>query len=120
MLLVSFIFTKLNYEIDYLLKIFTLLKQRKTIGHLDVFPFIILHSICIILYISLNIPIILNLFLFGLLFISQLVVFFSKYWSQALRSKISFKAVKDIASSCHVSIDIVNNRTGISKIVNSV
>jgi cation-transporting ATPase 13A1 len=108
------------------LKIFTFLKQRKTFERLDVFPFIILHSICLVLYVSLNISIILKLVLFGLLFLSQFVVFFSKYWSEALRSKISFKAVKDLASASHVRIDIVNNkfkmnnRAGISEIVHSV
>jgi len=106
-------------------KIFTYLKQRKLFERLDVFPFIILHSLCIVLYVSMDITIILKFLLFGILFLAQFVVFFSKFWSESLRATISFKVLKELSFATHVRIDIVNNkfkmnnRTGISQIIHS-
>ena len=107
-------------------KIFTNLKQRKTLERLDVFPFIILHSLCLVLYGSFDISVILKMIIFALLFLAQFVVFFAKFWSESLRSSISFKVAKDLSFSTHIRIDIVNNkfkmnnRTGISEIIHSV
>lgn len=108
------------------LKIFTFLKERKTFERLDVFPFIILHSLSLVLYVSFSVPVIVKLIIFGLLFLAQFVVFFSKFWSEALRSTISFKVIKELTSASHVRIDIINNkfkmnnRTGISEIIHSI
>jgi cation-transporting ATPase 13A1 len=68
---------------------------------------------------------ILKLIIFGILFLAQFVVFFSKFWSEAQRALVSFKTVKEISSATHVRIDIINNkfkmnnRTGISEIIHS-
>ena len=103
-------------------KIFTFLKARSTLERLDVFPFLILHSICAVFYFSFTFPIIFKLLIFGLLFLAQFVVFFSKFWSESLRAPISFKIVKELTYATHVRIDIINNkfkmnnRTGISEI----
>ena len=107
-------------------KLFTFLKQRRTLERLDVFPFIILHSISVMVYVSFDTPSILKFIILGLLFLIQFVVFFSKFWSESQRAKISYKITKELSSSTHVRIDIsnnkfkMNNRTGISEITHSV
>lgn len=107
-------------------KLFTFLKQRSALERLDIFPFIILHSICILIYLSLDTPTIVKLIILGLLLLIQFVVFFSKFWSESLRATISYKISKELSNSTHVRIDIsnnkfkMNNRTGISEITHSV
>jgi cation-transporting ATPase 13A1 len=56
------------------------------------------------------------------LLLTQFIVFFSKFWSEVLRSNICFSVVSSIDQATHVRIDIrnkkfnMNNRTGISQI----
>lgn len=100
----------------------TLLKKRRVLERLDVFPFIILQSFLLVVYTNDDID---SLIKFVILFISillQLVVFFSKFWSEKTRTYICFKPGSDIYNSDHLRIDItnstfsVNNRTEISEI----
>lgn len=105
------------------IKIFSFLQKRKTLERLDVLPFIALHSISIILFASLDIHYLLKIVLAAILVLSQLIVFFSKFWSESLRAKICFKEVPSISSASHVKVDIQSlkfkmiNRTNISEII---
>jgi len=105
------------------IKIFSYLKTRKTLERLDVLPFIALHSIMILIFASLEIHYLLKIVFAAILVLSQLVVFFCKFWSESLRSKICFKEVTSISNATHVKVDIQSqkfkmiNRTNICEII---
>lgn len=107
---------------DKKIKKFTFLKQRKTLERLDVLPFIILQSISVVLYAQENIHDLIKLILFVVLVLSQLITFFSKFWSDNLLARICYKEVKDLESAEHVRVDVIsekfkmNNRTSICDI----
>ena len=105
-------------------KIFTYLKQRKIIERLDVYPFIFLQSLAIIFYTRSDLNDIVKMIIFFVLMLCQLIVFFSKFWSESLMSKICYKIVPSIEQATHVNVDIksdkykMNNRTSICEIIN--
>jgi len=105
------------------IKIFSFLKKRKTLERLDVLPFISLHSISIIIFATLELNYLLKIVLAAILVFSQLVVFFSKFWSESLRAKICFKELPSIEQATHVKVDLKSqkfkmiNRTNICEII---
>ena len=107
------------------IKIFSFLQKRNTLKRLDVLPFIALHSISIILFASLDIHYLLKIVLAAILVLFQLVVFFSKFWSESLRAKICFREVPSILNATHVKVDIRSqkfkmiNRTNICEIIHN-
>ena len=101
---------------------FKYLKQRKLFERLDILPFIILHSFLLIFYLNDNIHPFFKTVVFILFALIQAIVFFSKFWSQKLKSLICYKETNDISNASHVRIDLennqfkMNNRTDISEI----
>lgn len=105
------------------IKTFSYLKKRKTLERLDVFPFIALHLVAVIIFSSLQIHHLLKIVLGALLVLSQLTTFFCKFWSESLRAKICFYIVPSIDTATHVKVNISShkfkmiNRTTISEII---
>lgn len=108
---------------DKQIKKFTYLKDRNILERLDVFPFVILHSLCIVIYAQENLHYLIKVVLAFVLVLAQLVVFFSKFWSESLRARICYKTVKSINEATHVKVDVINdkykmnNRTSICPII---
>lgn len=104
-------------------KIFSFLKQRNTLERLDVLPFIALHSILILIFASFDIHYLLKVVLAAIMVLIQLVVFFSKFWSESLRARICFREVPSIDTATHVKVDVQSqkfkmiNRTSICQII---
>lgn len=104
-------------------KNFSYLKERKFIERLDVLPFLIIHSLCMIIYTNDSIHHLVRTLLGCFITLLQLIVFFSKFWSENLSSKICYKQVKDINQATHVRVDVKNekfqmiNRTTICPII---
>ena len=104
---------------DKPIKKFTFLKERKLIERLDVFPFIIIQSLCIIIYSNPKINSLLRGVIFVCILLLQGITFFSKFWSEDLMSKICYKIEKNIENATHCRVDIIsekfkmNNRTSI-------
>ena len=110
---------------DKPIKKFTFLKERKLIERLDVFPFIIIQSLCIIIYSNPKINSLLRGVIFVLILLIQAIAFFSKFWSEDLMSKICYKVQKNIDTATHCRVDVIsekfkmNNRTSICPLKNN-
>ena len=93
-------------------KIFTYLKKRKIIERLDVYPFIIIQSLAVIFYTRSDLNDIVKMIIFFVLMLCQLIVFFSKFWSESLMSKICYNKVSTIEQATHVNVDIKSEKIG--------
>ena len=109
---------------EKLQKTFHLMRQRKIYQRLDVFPFIIIHTILVgLLYSNKSINSLVRGVIFGIICLSQGLTFFCKFWSENLMSIICYKPVDSIEKATDVRVDItsekfkMNNRTIICKII---
>lgn len=104
-------------------KQFHYLRQRKLLERLDLFPFLIIHSLLAVLYLNEEIHYFFKMIVIVLLILIQLIVFFCKFWSEKLRAHICFKKCKTVEEASHIRIDLlhkhfkINDRTEISKII---
>jgi cation-transporting ATPase 13A1 len=102
---------------------FTYLKERSLFQRLDVFPFIFLQSISLVIYAQENTNHLIKIILFAILFLTQFITFFSKFWSESLMSKICFKKVETLDNATHIRVDLkykkfkMNDRTSICPIL---
>ena len=107
---------------DKNVKNFTFLKKKSLLFRLDLFPFIILHSLSLIVYTATEVSDIIKIVLGVSLLLIQFIVFFSKFWSEVLRSNICFSKMRTIENATYVRVDVtnqkfkMNNRTSISEI----
>jgi cation-transporting ATPase 13A1 len=105
------------------IKRFTYLKERKIWERLDVLPFIVIHSLCMIVYTSETIHYLLKTVLAAVIVLAQALVFFSKFWSENLRARICYKNVNSIVLASHIRVDVksekykMNNRTSICPVI---
>ena len=103
-------------------KKFYFLSKRTLFQRLDVFPFIPLQAFLLIVYTNEDLNFLVRGVILFLSLLLQAIVFFSKFWSEKLRSLICYKQVNTIEQATHVRIDIihenfkVNDRTEISEI----
>ena len=108
---------------EKLKKTFYLLRERKIYERLDVYPFIILQSILLIVYTNQSINSLVRGIIFGVCCLSQGLTFFCKFWSENLMAKICYLPVDSIDKATDVKVDItsekfkMNNRTQICKIL---
>ena len=104
-------------------KIYTFLKQRKTIERLDVFPFFFIYSLALIVCASLTLNSIVKLIIFALIVIAQGVTFFSKFWFDNVMAKICYHTVNSIDKATHIKVEIksekfkMNNRISICQVI---
>jgi len=107
---------------DKLKKEFSLLRERKIYERLDVYPFIIIQSLLIIIYSNNSINSLVRGVIFGSVCLSQGLAFFCKFWSENLMAKICYLPVDSIEKAGYVKVDItsekfkMNNRTQICQI----
>ena len=107
---------------EKLQKTFYLLRERRIYERLDVYPFIIIQSLLIIIYSNKSINSLVRGVIFGSVCLSQGLAFFCKFWSEKLMAKICYLPVNTIEKASHVKVDItsdkfkMNNRTQICKI----
>ena len=107
---------------EKLKKSFYLLRERRIYERLDVYPFIIIQSLLIIVYSNHSINSLVRGVIFGFVCLSQGLAFFCKFWSENLMAKICYLPVNSIEKATYVKVDItsekfkMNNRTQICKI----
>ena len=107
---------------EKLKKNFYLLRERRIYERLDVYPFIIIQSLLIIVYSNNTINSLVRGVIFGSVCLSQGLAFFCKFWSENLMAKICYLPVDSIEKATYVKVDIIsekfkmNNRTQICKI----
>ena len=107
---------------EKLKKTFFLLRERRIYERLDVYPFIIIQSLLIIIYSNNTINSLVRGVIFGTVCLSQGLAFFCKFWSENLMAKICYLPVDSIEKATYVKVDItsekfkMNNRTQICKI----
>ena len=107
---------------EKLKKTFFLLRERRIYERLDVYPFIIIQSLLIIVYSNHSINSLVRGVIFGTVCLSQGLAFFCKFWSENLMAKICYLPVDSIEKATYVKVDItsekfkMNNRTQICKI----
>ena len=107
---------------EKLQKTFYLLRERRLYERLDVYPFIIIQSLLIIVYSNQSINSLVRGVIFGTVCLSQGLAFFCKFWSETLMAKICYLPVDSIEKASDVRVDItsekfkMNNRTQICKI----
>ena len=107
---------------EKLKKSFFLLRERRIYERLDVYPFIIIQSLLIIVYSNHSINSLVRGVIFGTVCLSQGLAFFCKFWSENLMAKICYLPVNSIEKATYVKVDItsekfkMNNRTQICKI----
>ena len=110
---------------DKPIKKYTFLKERKLIERLDILPFVIIQSLCVIIYSNQKINSLLRGVIFALILLMQGIVFFSKFWSENLMAKICYKIEKSIDKATHCRVDVIsekfkmNNRTSICPLKNN-
>jgi cation-transporting ATPase 13A1 len=95
---------------DKNIKKFTYLKERKLWERLDILPFVIIQSLSLTIYTQENLNHLIKLVVFVILLIFQLIVFFSKFWSERLRAQICYKVTTSLDTATHVKIDITNEK----------
>ena len=105
-------------------KKFFLLKKRKIYERLDIYPFIIVLVILIILFYNMNTSnIIFKGISIGIVLFFQIVIYLSKYIFKNIMIKICYYSVNSIDMATHAKIDIFANnkkkkkRTIISKLI---
>lgn len=102
---------------------FQFLKKRSILQRLDIFPFLFLQLLLSSLYFNKDLNNIVKSIIFFSSILLQLIVFFSKFWSEKLRSSICYKQVSSIEKSDYVRVDLVNkqykinDRTEICKVI---
>ena len=107
---------------EKLKKNFYLLRERRIYERLDVYPFIIIQSLLIIVYSNNTMNSLVRGVIFGTVCLSQGLAFFCKFWSENLMAKICYLPVDSIEKATYVKVDIIsekfkmNNRTQICKI----
>ena len=107
---------------EKLQKTFYLLRERRIYERLDVYPFIIIQSLLIIVYTNNSINSLVRGVIFGSVCLSQGLAFFCKFWSENLMAKICYLPVDSIEKATYVKVDItsqkfkMNNRTQICQI----
>ena len=107
---------------EKLQKTFYLLRERRIYERLDVYPFIIIQSLLIIVYTNSSINSLVRGVIFGSVCLSQGLAFFCKFWSENLMAKICYLPVDSIEKATYVKVDItsqkfkMNNRTQICQI----
>ena len=107
---------------DKLQKTFFLLRERKIYERLDIYPFIIIQSLLIIVYSNHSINSLVRGVIFGTVCLSQGLTFFCKFWSENLMAKICYYPVDSIEKATYVKVEItsqkfkMNNRTQICQI----
>ena len=108
---------------EKLKKNFYLLRGRRLYERLDVYPFVIIQSLLIIVYSNQTINSLVRGIIFGVVCLSQGLTFFCKFWSENLMAKICYLPVDSIEKATDVKVDIIsekfkmNNRTQICKII---
>ena len=108
---------------EKLKKTFYLLRERKIYERLDVYPFVIIQSLLIIVYSNQSINSLVRGVIFGIVCLSQGLTFFCKFWSENLMAKICYLPVDTIEKATSVKVDItsekfkMNNRTQICNII---
>ena len=108
---------------EKLKKTFYLLRERKIYERLDVYPFVIIQSLLIIVYSNQSINSLVRGIIFGIVCLSQGLTFFCKFWSENLMAKICYLPVDTIEKATSVKVDItsekfkMNNRTQICNII---
>jgi cation-transporting ATPase 13A1 len=95
---------------DKNIKKFTYLRERKLWERLDILPFFIIQSLCLVLYTHESIHHLVKSVICVVLVIFQLIVFFSKFWSENLLAKICYKVENSLDKSTHVRVDITNEK----------
>ena len=107
---------------EKLQKTFYLLRERRIYERLDVYPFIIIQSLLIIIYSNSSINSLVRGVIFGTVCLSQGLAFFCKFWSENLMAKICYLPVDSIEKATYAKVDIIsdkfkmNNRTQICQI----
>ena len=107
---------------EKLQKTFYLLRERRLYERLDVYPFIIIQSLLIIVYSNQSINSLVRGVIFGTVCLSQGLAFFCKFWSETLMAKICYLPVDSIEKASDVRVEKkkkkfkMNNRTQICKI----
>ena len=107
---------------DKPVKKFSFLKSRKIFERLDLYPFIIIHSVAMIVYTNQNTNKLLKGIVFGAICLLQGITFFAKFWDENIMAKICYKPAKSINEATDIKVDVVsqkfkmNNRTSISKL----
>ena len=107
---------------EKLKKNFYLLRERRIYERLDVYPFIIIQSLLIIIYSNSSINSLVRGVIFGTVCLSQGLAFFCKFWSENLMAKICYLPVDSIEKATYAKVDIIsdkfkmNNRTQICQI----
>ena len=108
---------------EKLKKTFFLLRERRIYERLDVYPFIIIQSLLIIVYSNHSINSLVRGVIFGTVCLSQGLAFFCKFWSENLMAKICYLPVDSIEKATYVKVEItsekfkMNNRTQICEII---
>ena len=108
---------------EKLKKTFYLLRERRIYERLDVYPFVIIQSLLLIVYTNQTINNLVRGIIFGIVCLSQGLTFFCKFWSENLMAKICYLPVNTIEKATYVKVDItsekfkMNNRTQICKII---
>ncbi len=91
-------------------KKFTFLKERKMIERLDVLPFLILQSICMVFYTQENLHHLIKIGICSILVLAQLISFFCKFWSENLLAKICYKLHDTIDGATHIRVDVKSEK----------
>ncbi len=91
-------------------KTFNLIKERKIYERLDVFPFIIIQSLLLIIYTNSSINSLIRGVIFGCLCLLQGLTFFCKFWSENLMALICYYPVTSIDKATHVKVDITSEK----------
>ena len=95
---------------EKLKKNFYLLRERRIYERLDVYPFIIIQSLLIIVYSNNTINSLVRGVIFGTVCLSQGLAFFCKFWSENLMAKICYLPVDSIEKATYVKVDITSQK----------
>ena len=95
---------------EKLQKTFYLLRERRIYERLDVYPFIIIQSLLIIVYTNSSINSLVRGVIFGSVCLSQGLAFFCKFWSENLMAKICYLPVDSIEKATYVKVDITSEK----------
>ena len=107
---------------EKLKKKFSFLRERRIYERLDVYPYVIIQSLLMIIYTNKSINSLVRGILFGFVCLCQGLTFFCKFWSENLMAKICYKQVDSIEKATYIKADIIsekfkmNNRTQICKL----
>ena len=104
-------------------KTFILLKKRKIYQRLDIYPFFVIYSLLIMIFIIKKMNLLFfNCFFVGIIFIFQISVYFLKFWFNDIFLKIYYHKVDNIENATDVKVVFfadhfnIKNRSIICKI----